>query len=120
MKTCPNCHRIYSDMVTTCTACGTSLSSNAAPNQPQVSNPGTPEIQNWGNNINVPQNNNPAPQSNGTQDSGSALWVLPGIFIPLVGWGLYFAWRKNKPRNAKMANIGAWIGFVSGFLLQMI
>lgn len=49
---------------------------------------------------------------NAVRDSGSAGWGVLGFFIPIVGLILFLVWRKDKPKSAKVAGIGALIGFV--------
>ena len=49
-----------------------------------------------------------APQVN---DSGSIGWAILSFFIPIVGLILFLVWRTTKPKTAKVAGIGALIGF---------
>lgn len=39
-------------------------------------------------------------------------WGVLGFFIPLVGLILFLVWKKDYPKKAKGAGIGALIGFV--------
>lgn len=133
MKKCPNCGRLYADFVTNCSACNISLSNNQVSSQNNIQNlsinqrnlnsqrnsiVNTSEIQRSSVKSSSNQSENQNVSSVPNVDSGSWIWLLPGFFIPLVGWGLYFKWKISKPQTAKMANIGAWIGFVSGILLM--
>lgn len=53
-------------------------------------------------------------------DSGHVGWGILGFLIPIVGLILYFAWKGPKPKNARMAIIGALIGFLCVVLLEVI
>ncbi len=119
MKRCPNCNRAYSDVVKVCSACGTDLSGNAAPVRPQSTQNYTAAEQKNETSVVKSQVVKPAVQNNSAVDSGNILWVLPGLFVPIAGWILYFVWKDKKPKTAKVANIGAWIGFVSGILMTL-
>ncbi len=43
-------------------------------------------------------------------DTGSIGWGFLGFFFPLIGFILFLAWRKDAPKNSKMAIKGAIIG----------
>lgn len=116
MKRCPNCNRAYSDMVKICSACGTDLSGNAVPVQPQDN---AAKEQPKETRVVEGQVVKTAVQNNAIVDSGNILWGLPGFFVPIAGWLLYFVWKNKKPKTAKVANIGAWVGFVLGMLMNM-
>lgn len=47
------------------------------------------------------------------KDNGSFGWAILGFFIPLVGLILFLVWRKETPKNANSAGIGALVGVVS-------
>lgn len=119
MKRCPQCNRAYSDMVKVCSACGTDLSGNPAPTRSQPIQNHTAVEQKQETRVVQAQVVQKPVQNTSADDSGSFLWVVPGLFIPLVGWILYFVWKDKKPKNAKMANIGAWVGFISGMVMTM-
>lgn len=129
MKRCPNCNRAYSDSVKVCSACGADLCGNTAPVRTQTAqNRTTPEQKTKTSVVEgqivkpVVQNNsaqNNAVQNNAVNDSGSILWGLPGLFFPIAGWILYYVWKDKKPKTAKVANIGAWIGFASALLMTI-
>ena len=44
------------------------------------------------------------------EDNGSELWTVVGLFLPIIGLALYFAWKKDHPQNAKNAGKGAILG----------
>ncbi|KFI62982.1 hypothetical protein [Bifidobacterium cuniculi] len=50
----------------------------------------------------------PYPSQN---DSGSFGWAVLGFLIPIVGLVLFLVWHTTKPKCAKMAGIGALVGF---------
>lgn len=53
------------------------------------------------------------------QDSGSIGWAILGFFIPIVGLILFLVWKNTKPQCAKMAGIGAIVGFCLGLIMNM-
>lgn len=53
-------------------------------------------------------------------DSGSIGWGILGFLIPLVGLILYLAWKEPKPASARMAGIGALIGFLMNLFILFI
>lgn len=57
---------------------------------------------------------NPIQQT--TDDSGSLWWLILGFIIPIIGLILYIVWMNEKPKNAKMAGVGALISVVLGVL----
>lgn len=58
-----------------------------------------------------PPYNNPTPVPVNT-DSGSFGWSILGCCIPLAGLILFLVWKDQKPRNAKMAGIGALVSIL--------
>lgn len=84
MAVCPNCNTEIADELTACPGCGASI--DARP---------------------VPQEHTPEKDV----DSGSIGWGLLGFLIPLVGLILFITWRTSKPKCAKVAGIGAIVGF---------
>ena len=63
-----------------------------------------------------PMYNQPAPQPN-VNDSGSIGWGILGFLIPIIGLILYCVWKNTKPKSAKVAGIGALIGFCLNMVL---
>lgn len=53
-------------------------------------------------------------------DSGSLGWGLLGCCIPIVGLILFLVWKDQKPKNAKMAGIGALISVIAGVLIYVL
>ena len=53
-------------------------------------------------------------------DSGSFGWAVLGFFIPIVGLVLFLVWRREKPRCAKMAGMGALVSVIVSVLFNMI
>lgn len=55
----------------------------------------------------------------------SVFWpFVVGLFIPIVGFFMYVAWRENQPREAKAALIGAilcviFLGLISILLIVL-
>jgi hypothetical protein len=47
------------------------------------------------------------------KDTGNFGWAILGFFIPLVGLILFLVWRKDTPRNANSAGIGALVSVVT-------
>lgn len=60
-----------------------------------------------------------APAAQPVNDSGSIGWGVLGFFIPLVGLILFLVWRTSKPQSAKVAGIGALIGFCLGLFFNV-
>lgn len=60
------------------------------------------------------------PAAPAKKDSGSAGWGVLGFFIPLVGLILFLVWRISKPKSAKVAGIGAIIGFCLSLVYYII
>jgi hypothetical protein len=59
--------------------------------------------------------------SNSQEDNSSPIgWCILSFLIPLVGWILYFNWRKTKPRKASAVCTWAWVGFIANILMRMI
>lgn len=113
MKRCPNCSRVYSDMVTVCPVCQTNLNAN----------PIGASTQNQSN-YTVPTVSQPVQTATGTQqstqDKGNWFWVLPGLLMPLAGVIIWLCLRKNHPANAKIASTGALIGFFLNIALRYV
>lgn len=53
-------------------------------------------------------------------DSGSIGWGVLGFFFPIVGLVLFLVWKNTKPKCAKVAGIGAIIGFCLGLVANVI
>lgn len=80
----------------------------AQPAQPVYQQPAQPVYQ------------QPLQQTPVVTDSGSFGWAVLGFFLPLVGLILFLVWRQTKPKCAKMAGIGAIVGFVFNIILSVI
>lgn len=59
-----------------------------------------------------------APGALPVNDSGSIGWAILGFFFPIVGLILYLVWKSTKPQCAKMAGIGALVGFCLGLVMN--
>jgi uncharacterized protein YqgC (DUF456 family) len=59
---------------------------------------------------------NGASRQTAPDDKGSVGFAILSFFIPIVGLILFLVWRKEKPKKAKSAGIGAIIGFVLGII----
>ena len=59
-----------------------------------------------------------APQ-NTPDDGGGIIWLLLGLILPFVGLILFLAWKNKKPRSARKAMIGAFIGIIIGSALRL-
>ena len=42
------------------------------------------------------------------------------MVCPIVGWVLWAQWKKETPRRARAAAICGWIGFVVGFIINIL
>lgn len=113
MMTCMYCGEQIADGLKFCPNCGAALpveapsmnQSYATPN-PQ---PGQPQYQ-------QPEIQFNAPAAQPLNDSGSIGWGVLGFFFPIVGLILFLVWKNTKPQSAKVAGIGAIIGFVLGLI----
>ena len=45
----------------------------------------------------------------GSIDTGNEAFIFLGYLIPIVGFILYFIWKDEKPKTAKMLLIGAGV-----------
>lgn len=52
-------------------------------------------------------------------DSGSFGWAVLGFFFPIVGLILFIVWKQSKPKSAKVAGIGALVGFILGIVFSV-
>lgn len=52
----------------------------------------------------------PTSVSNTGDNSTPVGWCILSFLIPLVGWILYFSWRRTKPHKASAVCTWAWIG----------
>lgn len=57
------------------------------------------------------------PAANTDDDSSPIGWCILSFIIPLVGWILYFSWRRTKPRKASAVCTWAWIGFAVNLIV---
>lgn len=91
---------------------GTVTSPNGWQSQPvvqsQYQQPYQPQYQ--------PQNY-PYPANN-DDNSSPVGWCILAFLIPLVGWILYFSWKRNKPKKASAVCTWAWIGFVLNIIIM--
>lgn len=126
---CEKCWSKNSENATFCTNCGNKLS-NSEPND-QVLESSTPVDNNVNNvqNSNVVTNEeepvynnvNNAQTNVVTEPEGSKFgWGVLGFFVPLVGLILYFSWKKDRPKTAKAAGIGALVSVVLNVILAII
>ena len=58
------------------------------------------------------------PEQQAVVDSGSIGWGVLGAFFPLVGIILFFVWKNNKPKTAKVSLIGAVIGIAISLVIN--
>ena len=120
MATCMYCGEQIADGLKFCPNCGAALPVEA----PQVVQPEvlpTPEYGQQQTGYQQPGYQQPqasygAPAVN---DSGSIGWGVLGFFFPIVGLILFLVWKNTKPQSAKVAGIGAIIGFVLGLISNM-
>lgn len=55
-----------------------------------------------------------------SDDSGSGLWILIGLLVPLVGLILYLVWADSKPKTARQVGKGALIAVCIASVLALI
>lgn len=61
------------------------------------------------NNYNGNYDNNYNSYSSNSNDSGSAGWLVLGLFFPIIGLILYFCFKNEMPQNAKMCLTGSLV-----------
>ena len=113
---CAYCGSQIPDGLKFCSSCGASLSTEAAgaptyesaPANAGAQQPVAQQPYQQPYNQAQPVYAQPEPQ---VKDSGSIGWAILGFFIPIVGLILFLVWKGTKPNCAKMAGIGALVGF---------
>lgn len=111
MKRCPNCNRVYSDMVTVCSVCQTNLNVNLSDGANQKQDNYIGVSQTAQTTANTQQN---------SQEKGNWLWILPGLLLPLAGLIAWLCLKNKNPASAKIALRGALIGFFLNIALRFI
>lgn len=53
-------------------------------------------------------------------DDGGAIWLVVGLFVPVVGLILYLIWKDERPLSAKQAGKGALISVIAGVVLAIV
>ncbi|MBQ7835904.1 MAG: zinc-ribbon domain-containing protein [Clostridia bacterium] len=64
--------------------------------------------------VSAPVNNTPK------ATSGNFLWAVLGFFVPLAGLILFIVWKNDRPGDAKMAGIGALVGFILNIITSVL
>lgn len=54
------------------------------------------------------------------EKKGNAGWLVLGLFLPIVGICLYFAWAKDRPADARMAIVGVFIGIAISVIIGVV
>lgn len=117
---CTNCGKKLEESYNVCPYCGTPKAAIPTPNPAPTPAP-TP----------VQPAPTPAPAAAPVQptapataanpaDKGSFGWAVLGFFFPIVGLILFLVWKDSKPKSAKVAGIGAIVGFVLGLIMYII
>ena len=146
MATCMYCGAAIADGLKFCTNCGAALPVEApieatvieADAQPGAFNPEAAQPFNQpadgqqyqppqygqqpGQQFQQPYQQQPqfsAPAQGAVTDSGNIGWGVLGFFFPIVGLILFLVWRTTKPNCAKVAGIGALIGFCLSLIMNM-
>ena len=123
MKYCPNCGTAVADESAFCTECGAALSQigaqTAAPEHTQtgfdqvqpapVTAPVTTTTVNTVNYVPAPETFEQPQQQ---EEKVSAGLIVLSVFFPIVGFILFFANKKKKPKTAKICGIAAGIVLV--------
>lgn len=121
MATCMYCGSPITEGLKFCTSCGAALPVEAQAAQPVTDVEASQSVQ-------QPTFQQPGAQQSqfaeattqpAVNDSGSIGWAVLGFFIPIVGLILFLVWNKTKPQCAKMAGIGALIGFCLGLVMNL-
>ena len=63
----------------------------------------------------------PAPQRPvDSHDSGSIGWFILGFFVNIVGLILFLVWINDRPKDAKMAGLGALVSVIMGLVFTIV
>lgn len=62
----------------------------------------------------------PTPQPAAEEESINVFVGIISVIIPLVGFIMYFVWKKEYPKKAKQALNLAWIGFFVNFISSQL
>lgn len=54
------------------------------------------------------------------KDSGSFWWGMLGLISPLIGFILFFVYRKSRPKTAKVLLFGSIIGLIINILTNLL
>ena len=122
MTTCMYCGSEIPETAKFCTNCGAALPVEAPVEQPVFETPAPQEYQQpYQQPAQQPTYQQPyaQPAAAPVVDSGSIGWGILGFFFPIVGLILFFVWKDKKPQSAKVAIIGAAIGFVLGIIANI-
>ena len=122
---CHKCGHQVGDEYLFCPKCGTkivksNISTNSNQNSKTVVHSYNPSYQNQTQQQQTYQQYQNISNTANSDDTGSVGWGILGFCIPLVGLILFLVWNSTKPKNAKMAGIGALIGFVLVFVIYLI
>lgn len=107
MKYCQHCGKSMPDDSLVCPSCGQPVA--GVLNSDQVKNRSSIEDQ-TAITTKVPNISDTAINK---KDAGNFGWAVLGFFIPIVGLILFLVWRKDMPRNANSAGIGALVSVVT-------
>jgi uncharacterized membrane protein YvbJ len=97
---CTNCGSFVGEDERYCQSCGE--------NNPKF----VEDSQNNQSNTVYSSNNASTSYSNTPSSSGGFGWFILGLFFPLVGFILYFAFKKDNPTASTMSSSGAWVGLI--------
>lgn len=106
---CPNCNNQMNNRGNhyVCPYCGTRM--------------GNPQMHRHPQQHGHQQNHQYAPQQEPPISGGARFgWGLLGFLIPLVGFILFLAWKKDYRKKAKSAGIGALIGFILHIIIVIL
>lgn len=123
MATCEYCGSQVPDNAKFCTSCGAALQ-QAQPAQQVYEPPAYQQPTYEQPTYQQPTYQQPYQQpyqpasTPAVNDSGSIGWGILSFLFPIVGVILYFVWRNDKPNSAKVAGIGAIIGFCVNLVLN--
>jgi len=53
-------------------------------------------------------------------DDGNFLWAVLGFFVPIAGLILWALWMSDRPRDARMAGMGALVSLIFGVVITIL
>ncbi len=115
MKKCTYCNKTFDDSVTYCPECGSKLEDDVQ----FTSNTQTNDSYAYYDQSAMQQNMNANAEAK-KEDAGSWGFGILSFLFPIVGFILFFVWRKEFPKKAKSCGIPALVSFLINIVSSVI